>query len=228
VSRTLDDRTWIAALTRTRTRASTTCGMRQEEVDLPVHVAPDLENSAVKMWPVVIESHDHSSGQLPVAAAIADPDGDARPPAGAMVLLVHGGPWGRDGWGYNTLHQLLANRGYAVLSVNYRGSVGFGKKFVNAGNLEWGKAMHQDLIDAVQWAIIRNRPKTRLASWASYGGYATLAGLTMTPESSRVASTWSPVEPESPCSVGAPVLGATAHPVQEVGRRPETAEARQS
>src|SRR5439155_24585999 len=70
--------------------------------------------------------------------------------ATAMVLLVHGGPWARDGWGYNGLVQLLANRGWAVLQVNYRGSVGYGKRFLNAGNKQWGQAMHADLLDAVQ------------------------------------------------------------------------------
>src|SRR4029453_10791152 len=63
------------------------------------------------------------------------------------VLLVHGGPWGRDNWGYNPLVQFLANRGYAVLQVNFRGSTGYGKKFLNAGNREWAGKMHQDLID---------------------------------------------------------------------------------
>ena len=66
-----------------------------------------------------------------------------------MVLDVHGGPWGRDRWGLDPMHQLLANRGYAVLSVNFRGSTGFGKKFLNAGNREWAGKMHDDLLDAV-------------------------------------------------------------------------------
>src|SRR5262249_7686292 len=69
-----------------------------------------------------------------------------------MVLSVHGGPWARDTYGYDPEHQWLANRGYAVLSVNYRGSSGFGKAFLNAGDLEWGGKMHDDLIDAVAWA----------------------------------------------------------------------------
>jgi len=80
----------------------------------------------------------------------SDPDGDGVPEAAVpMVLLVHGGPWARDGYGFNRAHQWLANRGYAVLSVNFRGSTGFGKEFVNAANLEWGAKMHDDLIDAV-------------------------------------------------------------------------------
>ncbi len=70
-----------------------------------------------------------------------------------MVLLVHGGPWARDDWGFDPEHQWLANRGYAVLSVNYRGSTGFGKAFVNAGNKQWAARMHDDLLDAVKWAV---------------------------------------------------------------------------
>lgn len=71
-----------------------------------------------------------------------------------LVLLVHGGPWARDSWGFSPLVQLLASRGYAVLQVNYRGSSGFGKRFINAGNGEWGVgAMQRDLTEAVDWAV---------------------------------------------------------------------------
>lgn len=101
-----------------------------------------------------------------------------------MVLLVHGGPWARDGYGYHAQHQWLANRGYAVLSVNFRGSVGFGKAFVNAGDLQWGRKMHDDLLDAVEWAVTHGiADRRRIAVMGgSYGGYATLAGLAFTPE----------------------------------------------
>jgi dipeptidyl aminopeptidase/acylaminoacyl peptidase len=101
-----------------------------------------------------------------------------------MVLLVHGGPWGRDRWGYNATHQWLANRGYAVLSVNFRASTGFGKAFVNAGDGQWADAMHMDLIDGVDWAIAEGitRDDSVAIMGGSYGGYATLAGLTFTPE----------------------------------------------
>jgi dipeptidyl aminopeptidase/acylaminoacyl peptidase len=97
---------------------------------------------------------------------------------------VHGGPWARDTYGFNSAHQLLANRGYAVLSVNFRGSTGFGKAFLNAGNKQWGLAMHDDLIDAVGWAVAEGIAQAdRIAIMGgSYGGYATLAGLTFTPE----------------------------------------------
>lgn len=109
-------------------------------------------------------------------------------PAGArpapMVLLVHGGPWARDDYGYNGYHQWLANRGYAVLSTNFRGSTGFGKSFTNAGDMQWGRKMHDDLLDAVQWAVQRGvAQKDKVAIMGgSYGGYATLAGLAFTPK----------------------------------------------
>lgn len=101
-----------------------------------------------------------------------------------MVLFVHGGPHARDCWGFRGMRQFLANRGYAVLQVNYRGSTGFGKKFLNAGNGEWGAKMHDDLIDAVNWAIKKKvaDPKKIGILGGSYGGYATLVGLTFTPE----------------------------------------------
>lgn len=101
-----------------------------------------------------------------------------------MVLLVHGGPWGRDSWGYNSLHQWLANRGYAVMSVNFRGSTGLGKAFMNAGNRQWAGRMHDDLIDAVNWAVTEKiaHPDKVAIMGGSYGGYATLVGLTFTPD----------------------------------------------
>lgn len=101
-----------------------------------------------------------------------------------MVLYVHGGPWDRDHWGYNHAHQLLSSRGYAVLSVNFRGSTGFGKEFVNAANREWSKKMHDDLIDAVNWSIDKGiaDPKKIAIAGQSYGGYAALVGLTFTPD----------------------------------------------
>jgi dipeptidyl aminopeptidase/acylaminoacyl peptidase len=101
-----------------------------------------------------------------------------------MVLLVHGGPWARDGWGYNPQAQWLANRGYAVLQVNFRGSTGFGKKFLNAGDRQWAAKMHDDLIDGVEWAVKKGYadPKKVAIMGGSYGGYAALVGATFTPD----------------------------------------------
>jgi dipeptidyl aminopeptidase/acylaminoacyl peptidase len=115
----------------------------------------------------------------------SDKNGDGRPDAPVpLVLNVHGGPWARDYYGFDNEHQWLANRGYAVLSVNYRGSTGFGKGFINASNKEWAGKMHDDLLDAVNWAITE---KIALADkvaiyGGSYGGYATLVGVTFTPD----------------------------------------------
>ncbi|MDP8955008.1 MAG: S9 family peptidase [Actinomycetota bacterium] len=106
-------------------------------------------------------------------------------PAGLpMVLVVHGGPWARDSWGYDPEAQFLANRGYAVLQVNYRGSTGFGKAFMHAAEHEFAAKMHDDLLDAVEWAVgagIADRERVAIYG-GSYGGYATLVGVTFTPE----------------------------------------------
>jgi dipeptidyl aminopeptidase/acylaminoacyl peptidase len=106
-----------------------------------------------------------------------------------MVLFVHGGPWARDYWGFNSWIQLLANRGYAVLQPNYRGSTGYGKKYLHAGDLQWGRAMQDDLTDAVKWAIAEGIAEAdRIAIFGgSYGGYAALAGATFTPDLYRCA-----------------------------------------
>ena len=140
----------------------------------------------VPMYPVEIKSRDGlnlvSYLTLPKFADLnADGKADQAVP---MVLFVHGGPWARDGHGFNSYHQWLANRGYAVLSVNFRGSTGFGKNFISAGDLEWGRKMQDDLTDAVAWAVksgVAQKDKVAIMG-GSYGGYATLAGLTYTPE----------------------------------------------
>lgn len=101
------------------------------------------------------------------------------------VMMIHGGPWSRDMWGYNSLAQFLANRGYAVLMPNFRGSTGYGKKFLNAGNKQWGTgAMQHDISDGVAYLIKQKiaDPKRVAIFGGSYGGYATLAGLTFTPD----------------------------------------------
>jgi dipeptidyl aminopeptidase/acylaminoacyl peptidase len=106
-----------------------------------------------------------------------------------MVLLVHGGPWSRDVWGYNSTVQWLANRGYVVLQTNFRASTGFGKKFLHAGDKQWGRSMHDDLIDAVKWAIKQGYadPKRVAIYGGSYGGYSALAAAAFTPDVFRCA-----------------------------------------
>ena len=101
-----------------------------------------------------------------------------------MVLFPHGGPWARDEWGFNAYAQWLANRGYAVLQPNFRGSTGYGKSFLNAGNKQWGLKMHDDLIDAVNWAVKKGYadPKKVGIMGGSYGGYCALAAITFTPD----------------------------------------------
>ena len=147
---------------------------------------PDINNlSMTKMQGVVIPSRDSldlvSYLSIPLEA---DPDQDGTPIATSpLVILVHGGPWARDSYGFNSEAQWLTNRGYSVLQVNYRSSTGFGKDFVNAGNKEWARAIHNDIIDAKNWAVdqgITNADEVAIMG-ASYGGYATLVGLTFTP-----------------------------------------------
>jgi dipeptidyl aminopeptidase/acylaminoacyl peptidase len=106
-----------------------------------------------------------------------------------MVLNVHGGPWARDMWGFDSEAQWLANRGYLCVQVNFRGSTGYGKAFVNAGDREWGRAMQNDLTDGVAYAIAQGWADTeRVAIFGgSYGGYAALAGVTFTPDLYRCA-----------------------------------------
>jgi dipeptidyl aminopeptidase/acylaminoacyl peptidase len=187
-SRTLDDQTWIIGFAGDQ--ASTKYyrwDRKRQRAEFLFSVKPELDRAPlVKMHPVVIESRDGlelvSYLSLPLTA---DPQGTGTPSKPLpMVLLVHGGPWARDNWGLDPLHQLLANRGYAVLSVNFRGSQGFGKGFINAGDKQWGKKMHEDLLDAVDWAVARKvAAKDKVCIMGgSYGGYATLAALTLTPK----------------------------------------------
>lgn len=141
---------------------------------------PRLEGAPLTpMEPVVVPARDG----LDLLCYLSRPTDSGSEPV-PMVLVVHGGPWSRDVWGLNSMHQWLVNRGYAVMSVNFRGSTGFGKAFINAANMEWGGKMHDDLIDAVDWAIAQGiaDPARVAIMGGSYGGYAALAGLTFTPE----------------------------------------------
>lgn len=131
-----------------------------------------------KMQPISFMSRDN----LKIEGYLTMPVGVTK--NAPTVLLVHGGPWGRDSYGYSGLVQMLANRGYAVLQVNFRGSTGYGKAFLNAGDKEWAGTMHNDLLDAKKWAIEKGHADAKRFAimGGSYGGYATLVGLTFTPE----------------------------------------------
>jgi dipeptidyl aminopeptidase/acylaminoacyl peptidase len=187
-SRTLDDQTWLAAYLMDDGPVRYYRFDRQEmAAEFLFTDRPALEDQPLaKMHSAVIRSRDGldlvSYYTLPPGS---DSDGDGRPDQPLpMALFVHGGPWGRDEWGYHPYYQWLANRGYAVLGINFRGSTGFGKAFVNAGDLEWGAAMHDDLLDGVAWAVEQGiaDPDRVAISGGSYGGYATLAGMTFSPE----------------------------------------------
>lgn len=187
-SRTDDDTVWIVWNDPLTRPVRTFIYDRTAQTLTPFYTSrPELEGAPLQpMHPVEIASRDGLT--LPSYLTLppgSDADGDGVPEAPVpMVLLVHGGPWARDTYGFNAAHQMLANRGYAVLSVNFRGSTGFGKGFLNAANKQWGLKMHDDLIDAVNWAVdqgIAQADKIAIMG-GSYGGYATLAGLTFTPE----------------------------------------------
>ncbi len=140
----------------------------------------------VPMRSTVIRSRDesHLVGYYSLPAG-SDSDGDGVPDQPVpLVFMPHGGPWGRDFWGFDAWHQWLANRGYAVLCVNFRSSTGFGKAFTNAGDREWGGKIIEDQADAVKWAIETGvaDPQRVAVMGGSFGGYSTLAGLTFTPE----------------------------------------------
>ena len=188
LSRTLDDRYWIVVYVvddgatpyylydREKRQASFLFTNRK-----------DLEGQPLaKMHPVTIQSRDGLElvcyYTLPLGT---DSDNDGIPDKPLpMVLFPHGGPWGRDVWGYDPFHQWLANRGYATLAVNFRSSTGFGKDFTNKGDHEWGEKILDDQVDAVRWAVQQSiaDPKKVGVMGGSFGGYSTLAGLTMNPE----------------------------------------------
>jgi dipeptidyl aminopeptidase/acylaminoacyl peptidase len=188
VSRTDADDKWIVEFDPVTAPMSTWLYTRKDHGLKRLFVMrPELEGAPLlPMYPVTVKARDGltlvSYLTLPRSAG-ADAAGHPKH-AAPMVLLVHGGPWGRDEYGYSGYTQWLANRGYAVLSVNFRASTGFGKAFLNAGNLEWGRKMQNDLSDAVDWAVASGvtRKDKVVIMGGSYGGYATLAGMAFTPD----------------------------------------------
>ena len=181
VSRDLADTTWIVAYVQDSGPAAYYAYDRAAKTAAFLFSAkPDLDKYALAaMEPVSFPARDgltlHGYLTLPVGE---------EPASLPLVLLVHGGPWARDMWGYSSMVQWLANRGYAVLQINFRGSAGYGKAFLNAGDREWGAKMHTDLLDGKAWAIAQGYadPEKVAIMGGSYGGYATLAGLAFTPK----------------------------------------------
>ncbi len=187
-SRSDDGDKWIVTIDRVTEPSSAWLYERKGKRLTKLYTSrPELEGAPlVPMQPREIKSRDGLTlvSYLTLPQSV-DPKGTGKASRPVpMVLLVHGGPWARDGFGYNPYHQWLANRGYAVLGVNFRGSTGFGKKFISAGDMQWGRKMHDDLLDAVNWAVaegVTTKDKVAIMG-GSYGGYATLAGLAFTPD----------------------------------------------
>lgn len=188
-SRSDDDRWWTITTDRdTAPSSSWLLDRKTRTLSFLFSARPGLERyELATSWPVSIRARDGlnlvSYLTLPVGHGL---NGEERLEADplALVLVVHGGPWLRDSFGYDGEHQWLANRGYAVLAVNFRGSTGFGKAFRAAGDREWGRRMDDDLLDAVSWAIEHGvaDPARIAIMGGSYGGYAVLAGMTRSPE----------------------------------------------
>lgn len=189
VSRSEDDRYWIVGAASDRVPGAAWLFDRQTRALERLYVTRPtlLDHSLARMQSTTIRSRDGldlvTYVTIPVHADASLAEGGkpltSRVPV-PTVLLVHGGPWARDSFGFNPLHQWLANRGYAVLSVNFRGSTGFGKSFLSASDLEWGAKMDDDLCDAVDWAVaqgIADPARVAVMGW-SYGGYATLWAMT--------------------------------------------------
>jgi dipeptidyl aminopeptidase/acylaminoacyl peptidase len=181
VSRDRDRKTWVVAfMADTRPADYYLFDRDSKKLTHLFESRPELTKyTLAPMKPEIIKSRDG----LELVSYLTLPVG-VEPKDLPLVLNVHGGPWARDSWGFDPTSQWLANRGYAVLEVNYRGSTGFGKKFLHAGDREWAGKMHDDLIDAVRWAINKGiaDPKRVAIFGGSYGGYAALVGATFTPD----------------------------------------------
>ncbi|GAC1660096.1 MAG: S9 family peptidase [Candidatus Elarobacter sp.] len=176
-----DDRTWlVSSLVDAGSPAYWIYDRATKRAERLFATRPALERyTLAPMTPVTYPARDG----LTIHSYLTTPAGVA-PRALPTVLFVHGGPWARDLWGYNGYVQWLANRDYAVLQPNFRGSTGYGKAHLNAGDREWAGAMHADLLDAKNWLVAQgiSDPQRVAIMGASYGGYATLAALAFAPE----------------------------------------------
>jgi dipeptidyl aminopeptidase/acylaminoacyl peptidase len=180
------DRTWLAAFTNDDGPIRYYAYDRDaEQATFLFEHQPALSRyQLAKMEPFSFPARDG----LTIHGYLTFPPGEGRASL-PTVLNVHGGPWARDTWGFDSQAQWLANRGYLCLQVNFRGSTGYGKEFVNAGDREWGAKMHDDLLDAVDWVVGQGyADKERVAIYGgSYGGYAALVGAAFTPDVFRCA-----------------------------------------
>lgn len=176
-----EDKNWLIGVTVDNGPVSFYFYSRdKKEGKLLFYNKPDLKNYKMSiMEPISLNSRDG----LTINGYITYPKGGERKKL-PIVLNVHGGPWVRDTWGYNPEAQWLADRGYVCVQVNYRGSSGYGKEFLNAGNKEWGGKMHDDLVDTVNWLIKQEiaDPDKICIYGGSYGGYAALVGAAFTPD----------------------------------------------
>jgi dipeptidyl aminopeptidase/acylaminoacyl peptidase len=181
LSRTLDDTKWVVTYSRDDGPVSWFLYDRPAKTAALLFSArPDLEKYKLSnMEPIEYTARDG----MTIYGYLTVPEG-VKAERLPMVLLVHGGPWHRDVWGYNPWAQWLSNRGYAVLQPNFRGSTGYGKQYINAGDRQWAGTMHADLLDAKDWAVQRGiaDPDKVCIMGGSYGGYATLAALAFSPE----------------------------------------------
>lgn len=180
-SRTDDDTLWIVAFGRD-TSSTRYYLYHRTEKRAEFLFSGKAQLDEFKLAPMMSVDIPARDGLL-MPAFVTVPEG-IEPKNLPMVLNVHGGPWARDSWGLDPEAQWFANRGYACLQVNFRGSEGFGKEFVHAGDREWGAKMLDDLVDAVAWAVERGiaDPKRVAIYGGSYGGYATLCGMAFRPD----------------------------------------------
>jgi dipeptidyl aminopeptidase/acylaminoacyl peptidase len=180
-SHTKDERKWLVSASSDTEPGETYLFDRDARtLTLQFRIREQLpRESLAKMTPVRYKSSDG----LEIPAYLVLPNGVEAKNL-PVLMFPHGGPWGRDNWGYNSLAQFWANRGYAVLSMNFRGSTGYGKKFLDAGNQQWGDKMQDDITWGVKYLVAQGiaNPKRVGIIGGSYGGYATLAAVTFTPD----------------------------------------------
>lgn len=180
LSRDRADRTWLVAVIQDRGPVLYYAYHRADRrTEFLFSHRPELENlSLAPMQPVSYSARDG----LEIPAYLTLPV-EVEPRNLPVVINVHGGPWVRDTWGYDPESQWFANRGYATLQINYRGSTGYGKAHTNAADREWGGKMQDDVTDGVRWLVEQGiaHPKRVAIFGGSYGGYAVLSGLVKDP-----------------------------------------------